>query len=82
MISFRPGTGISREIDMLSRYFHAASRIREIRSSPAGAFIEGFAEVLGSARLCRRSPHASIFDRPSTSSAGRAADLFSISDLG
>ena len=46
MISFRPGTGISREIVMLSKYFHAASRIREIRSSPAGAFIEGFAEAL------------------------------------
>src|ERR1700678_2141419 len=31
---------------MLSKYFHAAARIREIRSSPAGTFIEGFAEVL------------------------------------
>ena len=31
---------------MLSTYFHAAARIREIRSSPAGTFIERFAEAL------------------------------------
>jgi len=31
---------------MLSMYFHAAARIREIRGSPAGTFIEGFAEAL------------------------------------
>jgi hypothetical protein len=31
---------------MLSKYFHAAARMREIRSSPAGKFIEGFAEAL------------------------------------
>jgi integrase/recombinase XerD len=31
---------------MLSKYFRAAARIREIRSSPAGTFIEGFAEAL------------------------------------
>jgi len=31
---------------MLSKYFHAAARIREIRSSPAGTFIEGFAKAL------------------------------------
>jgi site-specific recombinase XerD len=31
---------------MLSKYFYAAQRIREIRSGPAGALIEGFAEAL------------------------------------
>jgi len=31
---------------MLSKYFHAAARIREIRSGPAGELIGGFAEAL------------------------------------
>jgi site-specific recombinase XerD len=35
-----------REAIMLSKYFHAASRIREIRTGPAGTFIEEFAEAL------------------------------------
>jgi len=31
---------------MLSKYFCAAARIREFRSGPAGAFLEGFSEAL------------------------------------
>jgi site-specific recombinase XerD len=31
---------------MLAKYFHAANRIREIRTGPAGTFVEEFAEAL------------------------------------
>ncbi|MBD3335460.1 MAG: tyrosine-type recombinase/integrase [Candidatus Eisenbacteria bacterium] len=47
MTSFGLATGFLKEvIIMLSRYFHAADRIQNIRSSPGGAFFEGFAEAL------------------------------------
>ena len=46
MTSFGLVTGVPREIVMLSEYFYAAQRIREIRSGSAGALIEGFAEGL------------------------------------
>jgi hypothetical protein len=39
---------------MLSKYFLAATRIREIRSGPAGVFLEGFASGMPQPRSSRR----------------------------
>src|SRR5262245_25697847 len=46
MTSFGLATGVPREIVMLTKYFHAAHRVQEIRGGRAGTFIEGFAEAL------------------------------------